>query len=539
MLNHSALAKFTSFLTVLFSLFFLAALAVLVMFPSNPLENLPRRDDGVFLYAGNQILSGHSPYLSFWDHKGPAIHYINALGLCIGNGSRWGVWGIEYLLVFLTFFILYKTSRFQWGDVTAFIAVSFFAYIMLRAGTYRLHESNYTETYSVFFNVLALGVCIWFEKKDASAWLYTLPGMLGAVSFLFRPNNMGMVVGIIFFTLLFGVFRRKQNWFLNLVFFMGGFVGVLFVISAWFIFKGIFGEFFDAVFLYNLKYGESGRHGVSNFLQNPRLKEIWNISLIGYALVCVSFIKRMLYDSPKYKVHFLEGVLILAFPFEIFLLSFSGRIYPHYLIVIFPYLALMMGTTVQLVLPGLHDFTKRHVLVAPSLFLSGLAVCLFVLPVRDVSRVADHLVYNRSSGIDAKSTVVQYIKDNSSEEDAVLVWGNDVWVNFLSERISPSKYMYQYPLFLEGYSNTGMINYFLGELTADPPKLIVSMKSVDAEEIVSFEDFLSLKYGHFNLPYEMRHVSDFFRQNYCIRTVLKDAVIYQFVRSSSIDVPCQ
>src|SRR5215470_11276925 len=53
------------------------------------------RDSGVFLYAGSRILAGQVPYRDVWDHKGPLIYYIDALGLLIGHGSRWGVWLLE------------------------------------------------------------------------------------------------------------------------------------------------------------------------------------------------------------------------------------------------------------------------------------------------------------------------------------------------------------------------------------------------------------------------------------------------------------
>ena len=79
-------------------------LTALLILPSNPLDRLPGRDNGVFLYGGQQILLGKIPYLDFWDHKGPLIHYINALGLYLGNGYRWGVWGIEFIFLALTGF---------------------------------------------------------------------------------------------------------------------------------------------------------------------------------------------------------------------------------------------------------------------------------------------------------------------------------------------------------------------------------------------------------------------------------------------------
>ena len=64
----------------------------LVMAP-NLIAELPDRDSGVFLYIGSRILEGEVPYRGIWDHKGPLIYYINALGIALTPGSEYGVWG--------------------------------------------------------------------------------------------------------------------------------------------------------------------------------------------------------------------------------------------------------------------------------------------------------------------------------------------------------------------------------------------------------------------------------------------------------------
>ncbi len=80
------MSKFRSALLYLF-IFLLAAL---ILDLGNPLFDKPARDGGFFLYAGSQILSGKIPYVDFWDSKGPAIFYINALGLVPRSGIALG-----------------------------------------------------------------------------------------------------------------------------------------------------------------------------------------------------------------------------------------------------------------------------------------------------------------------------------------------------------------------------------------------------------------------------------------------------------------
>ncbi|HMX74134.1 MAG TPA: hypothetical protein PKE35_07765, partial [Anaerolineales bacterium] len=124
---------------------FIFLLAALVLDLGNPLFDKPARDGGFFLYAGSQIISGKIPYVDFWDSKGPAIFYINALGLFLGQGSRWGVWGVEFVFVFTWLSILYKTILKQWQHGAAVFGITLAA-LGLRIV---LGYGNYTEEYAL------------------------------------------------------------------------------------------------------------------------------------------------------------------------------------------------------------------------------------------------------------------------------------------------------------------------------------------------------------------------------------------------------
>ena len=40
--------------------------------------------DSIFMYVAQGILEGEVPYLDRWDHKGPLLYLINAVGLLCG-----------------------------------------------------------------------------------------------------------------------------------------------------------------------------------------------------------------------------------------------------------------------------------------------------------------------------------------------------------------------------------------------------------------------------------------------------------------------
>src|SRR5574341_367906 len=79
------------------------------LFPGNPNNMpLPSRDSGVFLYIGWRLISGDIPYKDVWDHKPPLIYFVDALGLSLTPDSQWGVWLLQFIFIFLTFFLIYR-----------------------------------------------------------------------------------------------------------------------------------------------------------------------------------------------------------------------------------------------------------------------------------------------------------------------------------------------------------------------------------------------------------------------------------------------
>src|SRR6185369_6931738 len=90
--------------------------AMIALFPSNPVNmTLPSRDSGVFLYVGWRFLSGDIPYRDVWDHKPPLIYFVDALGLSLTPDSLWGIWLLQFIFIFMTFFLIYRVLDREFG----------------------------------------------------------------------------------------------------------------------------------------------------------------------------------------------------------------------------------------------------------------------------------------------------------------------------------------------------------------------------------------------------------------------------------------
>jgi hypothetical protein len=72
-----------------------------------------------------------------------------------------------------------------------------------------------------------------------------------------------------------------------------------------------------------------------------------------------------------------------------------------------------------------------------------------------------------------QEAIVEFIIQEVSPAETVLLWGGETTYHLLSRRASPTRYAYQYALFTEGYTTPEMVDEFLTALEGHPPALII------------------------------------------------------------------
>ena len=460
----------------------------MIMYPSNPGERLPGQDSGVFLYGGQQLLLGKTPYVDFWDHKGPLIHLINAAGLALGSGSRWGVWLLELGIVALTGYLLARVAGTAWGSWASLMAAVAFGFGLFQVGPYQhFRDSNYTETYAVFMNVCAL----WFwirahNSQRASAGLVMAGALVGA-SFALRPNNVSLALGL---TVSGTIHSSHQDRLREGVRHTGWIVlGALLVITGlavWFTIRGGLADLWDQVFVYSLAYSAKNLSASTAWsVFRSGNAALWWLPLGAFlgALVTRSVGERNILAGHDTVRHRIETALLVAWPLEVALTVMSGRALLHYYILWLPYLALLLPATLSSAIPrwAARGFLRNAAALAAFL-------CLFAFLLLHQTAAGGYLALARawrpgSAPSELTDTVSAYVSENTTSEDTVLVWGNNVWINFLSDRPSPTRYAYQYGLFLPGYASEGRTAELLRDLSENMPVFIIE-PVVDTDEIL-------------------------------------------------------
>lgn len=506
---------------------FLFLLTALVLDLANPFFDKPARDGGFFLYAGQQIVDGKIPYQDFWDSKGPGIFYINALGLFLGGGSRWGVWLVEFVCLFGTLLLLYNTLSKRWGMGAALFGVTL-AGLGLKTV---LGYGNYTEEYALLFNAAGLALFLSMVDVERNYWKYIWVGAFFGLSFTFRANNIGGLFAVMGAILLYYGFKRHYAEVLRIL--LATLAGFALPLILWTLYFAVLGDAMEVIYasiIFNFSYSAAKeREWLDLFGGFGKYGMGWVgwFTLIAWLALGLRFLVSFM----KRNVTVFEVFLLLWFPVEVLLSNLSGRNFTHYYIswalAVAIYSAFLFSEFWLLAfkIPSLEGWSDGFGSVASL----ALIVMLFVVSPSTWGRYAETFSAGGGEYIDPVSA---YIRDNTQPKDLVLTWYPEMGVNFMSGRTSPVKYLY-YPLFLDGSLTKEIEDRYYDDLTKTPPQLILDCsRSVDA--IPSLDSTArEAQYAtpgvkrKMYIPLGMDEVFEFVEANYQLENTIDECIIFR------------
>ena len=504
----------------------LGLLVLVILFSQTQVFNKPLSEDsGMSLYHGKRILEGNIPYRDTWEHKGPLIFYINALGLFLGGGSSWGVWTIQFLFILASALIGFFLIKKVFGNFAAIFATI----LWISSLVFVLEGGNLMESYNLFFQFAIFYLFFESERKGKYEIRGFLIGILGGASFFLRQNLIGVFLSVIIFLILKRAFKGDWKKFLraSTVIFSGFFL-VLGLVFYYFAAHGAFSDLIDQTFRFNFVYSTTS---LLSKLEAPFMGT-WILSRTGISFIgFTAFILGVLSFS---KVHSLVQLALIAFPLELVLSSISGISPPHYFMAWLPSLAVLSSFFAHSILrfmKGKRGKTLAFALAVsfsiPSLGLtfyiySGLGSCeavgLMLIP-----------SYHFSECKNPKSQVSEYIRANTNPDEYVLIWGFAGSLNFLSGRSSPSRFTYHYPLFLQGYTNQTITNGFLEDIVKKPPLLVIDASS-DHFRVPPLDPRKREGWSGGVILSPMEDFFEFFNSNYRFIESIEDWQIYEYLR---------
>ena len=451
-------------------------------------------DSSIFMVVGKAITQGRSVYRDVFDHKGPILFYLNALGFAL-TGGKSGVFIVQCVFLSLTAIFMYKTARIFTKTVRSLICVVFT--ILAFAAT--ISDGNLSEEYCmcvipIYFAVKYFAIA---ENEPHPPLYSAVYGACFAVCAFIRINNGVMIGGVVLVTLVTEfISGRAKSALINLAAVIGGMAAVAVPVCIFFAAKGLLGDMIFATFTFNFLYAAEGAEQTTSLLS---VLLNWTLPIIARVVISLIFAKRL---GAK--------VASLITTVSVFALipALMGFAYTHYYTTLIPLISLYCAVFFFIATRHI-TFWSVLLCVAMMFPLSG----YFVNMSGNVAHYADLLQRQQSPEEygDTHTDVYRSAKTLSAripEEDRDSVFGYDVaaaW--FLEADIMPCFRLFTLQESWAGhYPEFGReINEFMLET---PPKWVVIhnidiIKSSQFLKIIGDGYELDAEYGY-DLLYKRR-----------------------------------
>lgn len=456
------------------------------------------RDVGVFAYIGERILEGEVPYRDIWDHKTPLIYFLNAL-LFQFFGTSFRVLAIfEVFWLTLTSYALYKLARLWLQEYAAYAVTGIFA--VYAGATYLVGSFGMTETYALLPTILGVYYAFLFVLQKRPRFAF-YSGVMVSMAFLFRQTAgvIGIVIGLYLLYVLFKGLLDRRNSIFAIKMFVMGIVVPLFTLLLYFYSNGGASDAISQIFTFNFIYSDGIGPGILQNAKTLILELIYTVgrwplilalSLAGILFVMADAFKFPVVEKSKEELS-LEVFTVVWFMMDLFAIIYSGEFYRHYFVQSLVSASLLSGIVLNRYYTSSVPLSQSLAvfillfLFATPLFSATHANLRFALNI-DLRLNGDDVVYldNRAYISDQKQ-YIEWVFENTHPEDYLYWWGAEARLNFLTGKLNPTKLIYTYPLFTDGYASEELVQGFITDLEKQPPRFIIDTSSTN-KKVPSF-----------------------------------------------------
>ena len=304
------------------------ALLLCFSYSTSPLYQYMGFDSAIFKTIGLGILQGKLPYTDLFDHKGPVIFYIDALGQWLIPGKA-GIFLLQILSLSLALYFIFRTVRLFVSSKTAFISVLMTCFPLVDF----IEDGNHCEEWTLPFICASLYLAIsWIldsGKKKHSLWKSLFYGCSFAFIFFIRPNDAVASIGSVMFAVFMILITRRHyaEAFANAGVFLSGCGLAALPVFAYFASKGIVEEMLFGTIFYNIAYATN-----------------LSIKNIGIGILLIPTLVLVLSAFLCRREEKLKELNWLLIPYLFLTLALIGkRDYYHYLIPMIPYITILFS----------------------------------------------------------------------------------------------------------------------------------------------------------------------------------------------------
>jgi hypothetical protein len=435
-------------------------------------SGFPVLDSPVYLYAGQMIKEGKVPYGDFFDHKPPGIHFINALALNIHQDL--GIVVVETTFILIALMIGFYILVSLYGKTAAFIG----SLIWIMTLVPILHGGNFPEDYVLPFQFGAIMLFLLEDKYRKSRYRTNfLLGVLLGLTILIKQNTIGVFLAYLLVKTSRDIFRREWVGAMKLL--LSVLLGVLIVLLPVVLYlwwNNVLLDAYNQIFKFNIYYSGKPFTNVLNVIYygTSQLMFFSGITIISFVawfdLLVISTYNLNIKKLGNYKSFI--WFLVILLPMELLLSSVSGKFYFHYYFSWLPVMAILSGYFIFLlfqVIKRQRSFNIRYVRLLAFILL--LAILVWV-PLKALTILVTSK-FNPDDYELGERNITSFVRTHTKPNDYVLVWGARTEINYGSYTKSPSRYVYQTPLYMVGYQKSQMYDEWLEGVKKHRPVYII------------------------------------------------------------------
>lgn len=423
-------------------------------------------DSAIFQTIGKYWAEGVTPYARLFDHKGPLIFFVDAVGYWLHG--RAGILVAQTVSLAVTVWGVYRLGRTGLSRPWAAGAVALALVYLART----FDEGNMTEEYSLPFLAVSLYLAArWClaRKKDPAAphpwqWAAVYGASFAAILMLRVTSAVAVCSYVLVIALALLAGRQWKNLLANMGGFLGGFALLTGPFAVYFACKGSLADMLYGTIGYNIFYATE--FSIREYYANSqwaastlsRVLTDFGAPLFLLAVLCIAALVRRKNDLLAWG-GLLSGALSMY-------VLFTNRPYVHYFMIVTPLIPLAFVLAAELV-RGSNG--KKLALAAPALCALWAVSLLIRLPGWSTDSFMAKYPYETQPYNNAARAAAAVIP--KEERDSVLGYNVDAqW--YLAADIQPCQryFIHQDWQAAEDPSMRSEIDEFL---TKDPPKWLV------------------------------------------------------------------
>lgn len=412
-------------------------------------------DQAAFAAVGDVIYRGGLPYRDAWDTKGPLTYYVWALSQALFGTNQWGIRLVDFAILLsgswalartagvltvaaagrwaaLVFMLLYLTGGY-WDTAQS---DGWVALLLVPANTLLIVPARRDRVLSFGVVGALVGLCALMK------WLY--------VSFLLLPLAAAIITP--------SPPRRTCAARVGAV--LIGFLIPVVPCIVWFLAHGALDDLVEVHLRYpyainSLEHGVTSlnlsarAHGIMRFVMKPHVLAAIPAIVVGILALWRTLPRAAAIISIWSAIAF--GCVVL-----------QSRFVDYHWSLVYPPLAVLCTVGLHAAWGSSHEGTEigdgqQSRKTTPLLVMATVAVLAVTAAIHPASAVArwaafaagvwnDERYYSEFRHAASGMKAARYLREHTTERDQVVLWGGNAAIVYLSQRVSPTRFVFNYPL---------------------------------------------------------------------------------------------